>query len=227
MTQKIRNDPPRRVQQPIPAHRPRQSFPNQHQHAQPHQQQAYPHHSQQQHQVPWNGHRPMPQSHIPIQAQMNTFIGSGQGAMPVNPYSGTGNAQMQNRPRQSFPNQHQQPMGANGYGNGNLNGHGHGPGFPNRPQGGFGNGHGHATGPPPGLPPRPPTGTNPYVPPAPFALAPSRNGSAGARPPAGPRNGNGNGPLPGMGGNGNRRPPGSMDPGANMGSKSAQNGLPY
>ena len=101
--------------------------------------------------------------------------------------------------------------------------------YPIRPGGSLQSGFNNS-GPPPGIPPRPPGGGNPYVPPAPFALAPSKG-----RPPSGPRGSNGPqaGPV-GPGGmlprrpyesNQNSKPNGSGN--GSGGGGNGQSGLPY
>jgi hypothetical protein len=225
MTQKVRNEPARRPMPAVQAHRPRQPFPNQQA-----QNPGYPpfhnqHQQQQQQQQtrPWNG-RPM------LQGQHHGQNGNGMpmtnpyGAPPMNQYNNNNNGPNMHRPRP--PHSHQNHMN-------NMNGGGQGQQYPIRPGGSLQSGFNNATSGQTGFLPRPPAGGgggNPYVPPAPFALAPSKG-----RPASGPRGSNG--PQAGPGGPGgmlprrpyesnlNSKPNGNGN--GNGGGGSGQSGLPY
>jgi len=220
MTQKVRNEPARRPMPPVQAHRPRQPFPNQ-QAQNPgyppfHNQHQHNHHQQQK--QPWNG-RPM--AHTQQHGQNGVPMTNPYGAPPVNQYSNNG--PNMHRPRPSHP--HQNHMN-------NMNGGGKVQQYPIRPGGSLQSGFNNATSGQTGFLPRPPAGGggNPYVPPAPFALAPSKG-----RPPSGPRGSNG--PQAGPGGPGgmlprrpyesnlNSKPNGNGN--GNGGGGSGQSGLPY
>jgi hypothetical protein len=225
MTQKVRNEPARRPMPAVQAHRPRQPFPNQQ--AQnvgypPFHNQHQQHPQQQQQQTrPWNG-RPM------VHAQQVGQNGNGMpmtnpyGAPPMNQYNNINNGPNMHRPRPPHP--HQNHMN-------NMNGGAQGQQYPIRPGGSLQSGFNNATSGQTGFLPRPAAGGgagNPYVPPAPFALAPSKG-----RPPSGPRGSNG--PQAGPGGPGgmlprrpyesnlNSKPNGN----SNGGGGSGQSGLPY
>ena len=217
MTQKVRNEPARRPMPAVQAHRLRQSFPNQQ--AQNvgyppfhNQHQQHPH---QQQKPPWNG-RPVPQVQQHGQNGNGIPMSNPYGAPPMNQYNNNNGPNMH---RSRPPHLHQNHMN-------NPNGGGQGQQYPNRTGGSLPGGFNNS-GPPPGIPSRPPGGGgNPYVPPAPFALAPSRG-----RPPSGPRGSNG--PQAGPGGPSGMLPKRPHDsnlnskPNGNGGGGSGQSGLPY